>query len=500
MNRVKTSAAGPAPERLGAPLRVLGAVMAISVLSSIAVALAIRPAIIAEFERLERQVVVANVTRVEHMLEVEFRRIVAVTADWALWDETADFVDGRSPDYLASNISVDVLSDLRIDGMVFLDSDDRPVASIRLNPERDAIIRPASDVPEQLAKSPGFTEHPRADHRETAFVTTSDGVVLAASAPITASDRSFPPHGTLVVYRVLDDRFLRTVAQDTHLAVTSDASGTSGHRLPVVEQAAASLRVGGPDAVLRLNDSRIAALHLAADGKGDPAFTFAIWENRPVFRSGMRLANTLALMVIGAGVMLGVATTGLVEVTARRRSAADLEYLAKHDHLTGLPNRRVFEDALERELARALRSGHGGVLLWIDLDDFKKVNDELGHQAGDRLLAEVATRLRATVRTGDEVARIGGDEFVLLLPETGLEEAERIADRLLQALARIGAGISIPGFDVRASIGIVCFPADGDTAHRLLAHADITMYEVKRAGGGAHRVYAAAKDDQAEGN
>jgi len=495
MDRLTTSTSGPAPERLGAPLWVLGTVMAISVLTSIAVALAIRPAIIAEFERLERQVVAANVSRVEHMMDVEFRRIVALTADWALWDETAAFVEGRSPGYPASNLSAEVLEDLRIDGMLFLDASGTPVASVRLDAEHDALVRPAPEFAEKLASAPGFTEHPRPDHRETAYVRTPDGVVLAASAPVTASDRAFPSRGTLIAYRWLDDSFLRTVAQDTHLAITSDATGTSGHRMPSVERAAASLRAGGPDAVLALDEGRIAALHLATDGAGDPAFTFAVWENRPVFQSGVRLADTLALMIIGAGVMLGAATTGLVEVTARRRSAADLAYLAKHDHLTGLPNRRVFEGALERELARTLRTGRGGALLWIDLDDFKRVNDELGHQVGDRLLAEIGRTLRATVRAGDEVARIGGDEFVLLLPETDVAEAELIADRLMRALAQTGTDILMQGFGVRASIGIVRFPGDGESTHELLAHADVTMYEVKRAGGGAHRVYAAAPAD-----
>lgn len=469
--------------------------MAISVLTSLVVALAIRPAIIAEFERLEQQVVAGNVLRVEHMLEVEFRRIVAVTADWALWDETADFVDGRAPDYVATNLSAEALADLRIDGMLFLDSNGTPVASVRLDAERDAVVQTPPDISARLASTRGFTVHPRSDHREAAFVSTSEGVMLAASAPITASDRSFPSRGTLITYRLLDDSFLRTVAQDTRLAITSDASGTSGHRVPSVEQAAASLRDDGSDMVLPLDEGRIAALHLATDGDGDPAFTFAVWENRPVFQSGVRLANTLALMIIGAGIMLGAATTGLVEVTARRRSAADLEYLAKHDHLTGLPNRRVFEGALTRELARALRTGRGGALLWIDLDDFKRVNDELGHQVGDRLLAEIGRTLRGTVRAGDEVARIGGDEFVLLLPETDLAEAELIADRLARALALTGTNIVMQGFGVRASIGIVRFPEDGDSTHELLAHADVTMYEVKRAGGGAHRVYATAREE-----
>ncbi len=181
--------------------------------------------------------------------------------------------------------------------------------------------------------------------------------------------------------------------------------------------------------------------------------------------------------------MIGVAA----DITDRKRLERQLRHQAFHDTLTGLPNRALFHDRLEHALARIAR--HGGVLalLLLDLDSFKTVNDSLGHAAGDQLLAMAAERLRATVRPGDTVARIGGDEFVVLLEDAADPgEAVTVAERLLAALAE---PVALPGRDAplaaRASIGIVT-TADRAAAGDLLRDADIAMYLAKGQGGGRY--------------
>ena len=176
------------------------------------------------------------------------------------------------------------------------------------------------------------------------------------------------------------------------------------------------------------------------------------------------------------GVRIGVGR----EVTELRRVERELEHRASHDPLTGLPNRHQLQSELRSAIAHAAETGDGIAVLYLDLDGFKEVNDRSGHDAGDRLLREVAQRLQHGLRQGDLVARVGGDEFVALLPGCRNAEAARVvADGLRASLSPPYTLLDGP-FQLDASIGIACFPADGTNPETLMAHADRAMYAAKR--------------------
>ncbi len=172
------------------------------------------------------------------------------------------------------------------------------------------------------------------------------------------------------------------------------------------------------------------------------------------------------------------------DITGRKRSEAELELKASRDTLTGLLNRRAFEEELDRSVLLAQEKGSPLAVLFIDLDGFKPINDTHGHAVGDEVLRTVARRVAAAVRTTDRVGRLGGDEFVVLvgsLHDPG--EAEGTAERILQSLrepVRTG-GLEIP---IAVSIGVAALEArDGGSASELLARADQAMYEAKQSGG-----------------
>lgn len=170
------------------------------------------------------------------------------------------------------------------------------------------------------------------------------------------------------------------------------------------------------------------------------------------------------------------------QMTELQQHQQELEHLSQHDMLTGLPNRRMFQDRLEHALARARRSGESVALLFIDLDNFKEINDSLGHDAGDAVLKVVALRLETETREVDTVARLGGDEFIVLLDNPAHQE--HIAGIAQKLLDRLRADIPFQEHALRvgASIGISQYPADGDTATAILATADRAMYAAKAAG------------------
>jgi diguanylate cyclase (GGDEF)-like protein/PAS domain S-box-containing protein len=170
------------------------------------------------------------------------------------------------------------------------------------------------------------------------------------------------------------------------------------------------------------------------------------------------------------------------DVTQRRRFESELKHLADHDALTGLFNRRRFDEELSRELARASRYEELGALVVFDLDNFKYVNDTLGHQAGDQIIRSVASLLRRQLRETDIIARLGGDEFAVLLPHTAAEEAATVASGLLSAVRAHEVVVAGRAVQMTTSLGVAQFGEDGNTAEELLAAADAAMYQAKDAG------------------
>ena len=185
------------------------------------------------------------------------------------------------------------------------------------------------------------------------------------------------------------------------------------------------------------------------------------------------------------------------DVTDLKRSQAELENLAHHDPLTGLPNRLYLSVRLEMALERAKRRATSGAVLFLDLDHFKNINDSLGHYAGDELLMQVATRLRHCVRQEDTVARIGGDEFTLLLEDiNSTTHATRAAEKIIKAF-NIPFELQGRELHMTPSIGISMYPRDGESIDVLLRNADAAMYDAKERGRNAFAVYTEALTSEA---
>jgi len=169
-------------------------------------------------------------------------------------------------------------------------------------------------------------------------------------------------------------------------------------------------------------------------------------------------------------------------ITERRRYQEQLERQANHDQLTGLPNRVLLGDRIAQGIAQASRQGYFLALVFIDLDNFKYINDSLGHAAGDELLKVIATRLTGCLRSADTVARLGGDEFVLVINDH--YRSSSVISLLERVLKDIGRPVMLGGreFHVGASLGVAMYPSDGDDAQILLKHADVAMYAAKNRG------------------
>ncbi|MCG2586091.1 GGDEF domain-containing protein [Massilia sp. TS11] len=235
-----------------------------------------------------------------------------------------------------------------------------------------------------------------------------------------------------------------------------------------------------------LGAAAIAALYIR--GVLHPAFGIE-FASSPALWVGL-LFTTMLLGLFMAAAMADYRRKmdQLVQAVLRQRD--QIANLANHDSLTGLPVLRLARDRLVMACKRADRDGHLAAVLFVDLDGFKQVNDAYGHEAGDLVLREIAQRLQALLRASDTAARIGGDEFLVILPEI------RDADDASQAAAKLVAGlaetidIGLAQVRVGASIGIALYPEHGADGEALLRRADGAMYEVKRGGKNAYALAA----------
>ena len=248
---------------------------------------------------------------------------------------------------------------------------------------------------------------------------------------------------------------------------------------------------------------------ILSSGNAGPEFYAAMWEAISQYdfwegeiwdkrKDGSLYPKWLCISVVrnDAGQVVNY-VANFTDISASKQAADRLAQLAYHDALTHLPNRLAFESQLEHALRVCGRENRQLALMLIDLDNFKNINDTLGHHVGDSLLQQVATRLRESVRASDLVARLGGDEFVVVLPEIeGPLTAARVADKIQMTLAenyRVGEHLLY----TTPSIGISLFPGDGTDAGILLRNADSAMYHAKNVGRNNHQFYASRMNEAA---
>ncbi len=236
------------------------------------------------------------------------------------------------------------------------------------------------------------------------------------------------------------------------------------------------------------------AIDPSDNSKGTIFIAEDITERKMANEALLQARDELEMRVQERTAELATANTLLqLEIQERRAAEEKIRHLANHDVLTGLPNRRLLEDRIGQALLAAKRNACQVAIQFIDLDRFKIINDSLGHRIGDLLLQQVAQRIRNALREVDTVSRIGGDEFVLVLPDIqAADGATEIAKRIIESLAQ---PYLIDGhvLTVTPSIGLSMYPAHGSDVETLINRADAAMYQAKQIGGNNYHLYASDK-------
>lgn len=485
-------------------------------------------------EEIERQEVETTLQRASAAIEFQTDRLKSVVGDWAAWDDTYRFVRHVNQAYITSNLQDDALTTLGVDFMIYTDTAGRIVYSKALDP---ATHRPAL-VPKgllrYLAGQPAFLHQSDPHGIVSGALALPEGPTLVAAEPIVTSDYRSPIAGTFVTGYLIQQPELASMARLT-LAPVSLYEAKARDLRAGVSAARNQLLKGNKTVVSPVNDHSVAGYEFVTGIGGRPTLLLHVTQPRTALdlvQSSLAQSN-VALYVFGVGLLAAIALT--LDMTVLRRlarlraqvdgigrqgdpgarlvmkgtdeiarvahdingmlgtleqSRRELAYLAAHDSLTRLHNRRYFEEELQRELAEQRRIGGSGAVLWLDLDYFKEINDSLGHAAGDELLVQLGNTLRGETREYSLIARLGGDEFGMLIPHTDEEEAVQTARRLLDMLASRTFDIGDHAIRVSASIGVVLYPAHGENIDDLLARADLAMYDAKESGRNRLSVYA----------
>ena len=467
----------------------------------------------------------------------EQERLARDCGDWAPWDDSYEFVKHPTSAYVDSNLTDDTLVSLGIDFMVFVDTSGRIVYSKAVDPTTSQVASIPTGLVRYIATNPALLHLANPMAAMSGALSLPEGPYLIAAQPISKSDFSTAPDGTIVMGLRIGDKVLAKMQKITRQSM-SVYSSTSRTLPGEAVSARASLGKPGTRYVTVLGKRTINAYEMVGGIRGEPQLMIGVSVPRTAYSESRSQLIYWGLGLMAFGIAL-VALLGMVldKMVLRRltmlsaavgdierstdattriavsgddeigslgvginrmldelgRSQAEMAYLVDHDPLTGLYNRRYFENELRREIDEHQRLGAQGAILWFDLDHFKEVNDGLGHAVGDELLEVFGEYLRSETRSYCTVARLGGDEFGMLVPHVQGSAAIRAAVRLIDGFSSRTFTAGGHELGVSASAGVVLYPEHGNQTNDLLARADIAMYDAKARGG--NQVVAYVPDD-----
>ncbi|MBM2826657.1 MAG: hypothetical protein HW403_721 [Dehalococcoidia bacterium] len=499
--------------------------------------------VLSSFEERERLDARRNVQRVLSALEEKTTELNSTARDWAAWDETYVFIEDKNSAYLQSNLLPDASYIYnRLSLMVFLDSTGQVVfeKGFDLATEHEAPL--PRGLREHISYGSLLLNHPTTESSTAGLLALPEAPLLVSSQPIVTTAREGPIRGTLIWGRSLDVKEIERLAKTTLLSLTLHNLSDSVRG----EALKATSVTTSPETsidVQPLSSDTVAGYTTLRDVYGEPSLILEVVMPREVYALGLKtfrytlLALTSATLLL-AGIMLlvmeklvlvrvlrlgqEVARIGAighagtrVTITGRdelsklsdninrmlwsleqlhyqvERDRERLKDLAETDGLTGLLNRRSFQEFVDSRLEEYRRLGVKAAMLYLDLDRLKIVNDRFGHSKGDMVLVAAAALLQSQSRADDLVGRVGGDEFAVLLANVTEFGAEQIGRRILPLLGKENFEADSQLIRVTGSIGIAMFPDHGTNWTDLLSRADSAMYQAKQSGGDGLRVWSA---------
>ena len=486
------------------------------------------------------------------MIATEFKTLKALTIDWSAWDDTWHYIAGRKGNYYQENLAGGYLATFGFDFVLLLNTAGEIVWAEAYRTDNDKTLPIETLFPQGISPDSPMLAPIGYNQAISGFLNTAAGPGIFVSTGILKSNGNGPRNGHMITGKLLDKM---------NLAIIGDQLITEIDFVPLTSQ-----EISNNQQTIVVGQDRVSATAPVRDISNELLGYLRVTEPREIkplvdntlkLSIGLLMISAIVVMICLWFLMKNLMLAPIEKLTLLMREARDDRHarkklgqvaevlnhwkrdkdsnqpgdeidqlvsafdsltlslhkatsqiwdIAHTDGLTELPNRRLYVQILERQVEEAQAKKEQFVVMFLDLDDFKVVNDSLGHEAGDQLLQKVASRIKSLLQISefsqseteylqhDILARLGGDEFVIIL--YGDDPVERSSEIASQIVSVVCEPFTLDGQQVTvgASIGLVVFPEDGDSVDALLRHADTAMYETKKSGKGAWRRYSNKND------
>lgn len=434
--------------------------------------------ILNSFTQLENQDAKQEITRLNNVTNTILNSFSQIVRDWSTWNDAYRFVDTKEQAFITNNLQPNNLSAIDVYGIIFFDAASNIVYS---NIKMDNL--------KNLNKAP-----------LKGFIKVQDQIAMIASQPILGSTGTGSPKGTLVMLRLLDNKLQKQISYISKI-------DTKITNIPT------------PKLSYQASSNRLTIYAPIRDIFGKVIGTYELNLPRNIYKTGILTTRYYALVLLGYSICFVILLWLLIrDLVIKRIEAIDkqfnkinsnrkandrnieslteevsymttLYHQATHDPLTGLANRNMLYQFFNHYVEQVKNTNMKIILLFIDLDYFKRINDTLGHDIGDKVLTVTANRLKSALRKNDLAIRLGGDEFVVMLVGVNTEVGKKIVDRLYK---KINQPILIDKHDIylSSSMGVAIYPDDGADIDTLVKNADITLYDVKEKGRSHYKFFS----------
>lgn len=503
--------------------KILGMVVLVLSVALLFVYLFSQGVVLNHYKALEAKDIRENTDRALLAVKNQFAMMQVNLSNYSAWDDTLSFVQHftgnvEEAPYLTSNYVNYFFVQNELQVMTMFDASQQLIYGRFYERAENRQVSIPEDLLAQIVdQDAGLLTHTHAKSQKQGFLNTASGVMMIVSQPITTSDRTGMIGGTIVFGRLLTPEKVAKIAEKTR---------TNLSVMPYVAEQFPALNTQNTRHIERPEQDLIREQALLTDLHGDPLLVVEVDKHREIYKQGERTLSSIFWMLVIIAILAASAFSMFIyqvilqrivslrqavgEITATRtygtrvpvqgtdeitdlqrafnlllesveHSEETIKRQANLDPLTELPNRRLFAEQLQRALDEAKRKDGKVAVLFIDLNNFKEINDRHGHDCGDQLLRQLGERLTVFLGPYGTISRLGGDEFTVLLPDVSRGDVERAQHCLNIGLSQPFEvnGMRVP---VSASVGISLYPNDGQDPHALIKAADTAMFRIKEAG------------------